>query len=219
MTDIAPTIDKGVAYAAARERICTMVGRSFVDPDRVVPATPEWTVHDVIAHLSGVAADAVSGNTAGAPGDEWTAAQVARNRHRSIAELVDEWTVNGPMLESFLSMPGSGRLSTSAVIDVHTHEADLQQALGLPVVVPQPVLDWAVAELRSGFDAAVAAAGLPAVALDADPLSWFRARMGRRTTDEVRRLRWSDAFASAPDAYLDLFFVFGRAEFPLGENL
>lgn len=217
MTDIAPLIDKGAAYAAARERICALVGAASVDAGRVVPATPEWTVHDVIAHLSGIAADAVAGNMEGATSDAWTAAQVARNRHRSIADMVAEWQVNGPMLESFLSMPGAGRLSTPAVIDVHTHEADLRHALGLPVAVPQPVLDWAMGDLRAGFYAGVAAAGLPDVVLDTDPLTWFRARLGRRTADEVRGLRWSDAFATNPDAYLDVFFVFGRAERPLGE--
>ena len=217
MTDIAPTIDKGVVYAAARERICALVDDPSVDPGRTVPATPEWTVHDVVAHLSGIAADAVSGNMAGAPGDAWTAAQVSRNRHRTIADMVAEWQVNGPVMESFLSLPDAGALSTPAVIDVHTHEADLRHALGLPVAVPQPVLHWAAAELRAGFHAAVSAAGLPDVMLDTDQLTWFRGRMGRRTADEVRVLRWSDGFSSSPDAYLDVFFVFGRAVQPLGE--
>jgi hypothetical protein len=217
MTDLAPSIDKGAVYAAARERICALVDDPAIDPQNVVPATPGWTVHDVVAHLSGIAADAVAGNMTGAPGDAWTAAQVARNRHRTIADMIVEWRVNGPVMESFLSLPDVGALATPAVIDVHTHEADLRHALGLPVVVPQPVLEWAVEELSVGFHAGVSAAGLLAVTLDADQLTWFRGRLGRRTADEVRALRWSERFASAPDAYLDVFFVFGRAVQPLGE--
>lgn len=218
MTDIAP-FDKGAAYAAARERIISLVTVPFLVADRIVPATPDWTVHDVVAHLSGIAADAVSGNMAGAPGDAWTAAQVARGRDRSIDEMVAQWRVDGPRMEAVLSMPAAGALATPAVIDVHTHEADLLQAMGLPVVVPAAVLDWAVDELRRGFDAAVVAAGLPPVTLDAAPLDWFRGRLGRRTAAEVMAMSWSPGFADSADAYLDLFFVFGRAEFPLGEDL
>ena len=41
------------------------------------PATPGWTVHQVLAHLAGSASDAVSGRMDGAPGEESTARHVA----------------------------------------------------------------------------------------------------------------------------------------------
>jgi hypothetical protein len=205
-------VDLGEFYRAARERITALVTAAGVDPSAVVPATPEWNVHDVVAHLSGIAVDGTTGNMAGAPGDEWTAAQVRRNADRSIAELVEEWSQVGPLMEGFLSTP-EGALASAAVMDIHTHEADLRHALGLSVEVPATFLAWAGPAMRDGFAAAVAAAGLPPVTVAASDFEWFRARLGRRTAAEVAALAWSAPAA----AYLDAFFIFGRAATPLGE--
>ena len=206
-------VDLGALYRAARERISSIATAAGVDPDVVVPATPDWNVHDLVAHVTGVAADATSGNMAGAPGDAWTAAQVDRNRGRSIAEMVAEWGNTGPGIEGFLSGPG-GEMASAAVMDIHTHEADLRHALGLPFAVPADFVAWAGPQMRSGFEEQVAAAGLPAVHVDVDDLTLFRARLGRRTEDEVRGYRWS----AEPSPYLDSFFIFGRAASSLGEG-
>ncbi len=183
-----------------------------MDPDLVVPATPNWTVHDVIAHLAGISEDATSGNMAGAPGEEWTAAHIARGAGRSIAELIAQWSELAPMMEAFFSSP-AGANSLAGVFDVHCHEADLRNALGLPVDVPADFLEWVGDGMRAGFEGAVAEAGLPPVELDISPFEWFRGRLGRRTEDEVRAYPWPvDA-----DPYLDAFFIFGRAPQSLGE--
>ena len=50
--------------------------------DTIAPATPDWTVHDLLAHLVGVTADIVSGNLDGVGTDAWTAAQVEARRDR-----------------------------------------------------------------------------------------------------------------------------------------
>ncbi len=205
--------DLGALYGAARQRITALVTADGVDAETVVPATPVWRLHDVVAHLSGVTADAMTGNMAGAPGEEWTAAQVARGRDRTLRELLAEWAKFGPMLEGFLSSP-DGVPAAAAVIDVHTHEADLRHALGLPMVVPADFLSWAVDRLRDGFHDAVAKAGLPPVSLIASDTEWFRARLGRRTVAEVSGYDWS----LDPMPYLDAFFVFGRAAESLGEH-
>jgi hypothetical protein len=102
----------------------------------------------------------------------------------------------------------------AAVIDVHTHEADLRHALGLPVAVPSDFLGWVGARLSGGFAEQVASNGLPPVRVDISELEWFRGRLGRRTVDEVCAYAWS----SDPEPYLDHFFVFGRAERSLGEG-
>lgn len=215
MTNLAAdalSVDLGVLYRAARERISALVTALGIDPDAPVPATPEWTVHDVVAHVSGVAVDGTSGNMAGAPGEEWTAAQVARNADRAIDEMVAEWAQVGPLMEGFLSSP-TGVMASAAVMDIHTHEADLRHALGLPAAVPAAFLDWAGPSMRNGFDEAVAAAGLAPVVVEVDAFEWFRGRLGRRTAAEVAAYGWS-----APSAdYLDVFFIFGRAAQSLGE--
>ena len=56
MSDGAPTIpDLGALYREARECITALVSEDVDASD--VPATPEWTVHDVVAHLSGIVED------------------------------------------------------------------------------------------------------------------------------------------------------------------
>ena len=206
------TIDLGELYRGAHSRISELVSGHGVDPTLRVPATPEWTVHSVVAHVSGIAADASSGNMEGAPGEAWTAAQVARGAGRTIAEMVEEWETTGPLIEGFLSSP-AGEAAAAAVMDIHTHEADVRQALNLPAGVPEEFLAWAGATLRRSFAEQVAAAGLPPVEVTASDFEWFRGRLGRRTVGEVRAYGWpADA-----EPYLDTFFIFGRATASLGD--
>jgi hypothetical protein len=96
---------------------------------------------------------------------------------------------------------------------VHTHEADLRQALGLPVSVPEDFLEWACPQLRDGFFERIIEQGLPDVQVDVPYVEWFRGRFGRRTVDEVCAYPWS----TDPAPYLDSFFIFGRAGSSLHE--
>lgn len=198
-------------YRASRERIVALVSDDVGDV--TVPATPEWTVHDVVAHLAGIAEDARTGNMAGATTDPWTAAQVERGRSKSVAQLVEQWSADAGGVEWFLSTPEGAASSWRAVLDIHTHEADLQGALGMPVALPAEVVEWVAAVLLDAFAEGVAAAGLPPVSVAASPLEVFRSRLGRRTADEARALAWS----ADPEPYLDHWFVFGRADHALGE--
>ncbi len=207
-----PAIDLGDAYRQARHRICELVNAE--NAALVVPATPEWSVHDVLAHLAGISEDAVSGNMDGVTTDSWTAAQVERGRSKSLAELIEMWSTNAPLVEAVLSSP-EGVRSDRAVIDIHTHEVDLLHALGRPITVPEDVLSWASSRLRADFERLVSDAGLPAVAVRASDFEWFRGRLGRRTVDEVCAYDWS----ADPAPYLVCWFVFGRAERSLGEVL
>jgi hypothetical protein len=67
----------GAAYAGCRARITDLVGG--LDEERastMVPTCPDWSVHDVVAHLSGGVEDAMTGRLEGLGTDRWTAAQV-----------------------------------------------------------------------------------------------------------------------------------------------
>jgi uncharacterized protein (TIGR03083 family) len=200
-------------YRSARERIIELVTSPGVDHQLVVPATPMWSVHDVLAHAAGVANDAVTGNMHGAPGDDWTEAQVARARSSSVSDLVAQWQADGPKLDEVFRT-AEGGLATAGVIDVHTHEADLRHALGLPFQVPTDFLDWAAERLGAGFAELVAAVGLPEVDVFVSDAELFRSRLGRRTEAEVCAYQWS----ADPAPYLDAWFIFGRATESLGER-
>jgi uncharacterized protein (TIGR03083 family) len=206
------TADLGSMYRAARHRIAELVDDEVADLP--VSGTPSWDVHDVIAHLAGIAEDAVTGNMEGVTTDPWTAAQVERGRGKSISDLIAQWEQHAPAVEAVLSSP-QGSAVAAAVIDIHTHECDLLTALGRPVDVPPDTLAWLGTVLRSGFADAVTRAGLPPVEIEADDMEVFRGRLGRRTRAEVCAYGWS----ADPEPYLDHWFVFGVAERSLGERV
>lgn len=116
------------------------------------------------------------------------------------------------MFEGFLSSPAGAQMN-APVFDVCTHEADLRQALGLPVEYPVDMVEFSAEQMLAGFAEQVADAGLPAVEVSGPPFEVFRGRLGRRTAEEVAALEWS----SSPEAYLDSWFIFGRRAESLSE--
>ena len=202
-------IDHGASYRAARLRIADLANDNV--GAQPVPATPDWCVHDVVGHLYGVMTDISAGNLDGVATAPWTAAQVERCRDKSVADVIDEWADASAGFESFLSSP-AGSNAGAAVMDVRCHETDLRTALGLAPALPDEVLAWAGQSMRSAFVAQVAAAGLPAVTLDASDFELFRGRLGRRTRDEVAMFGWS----ADPAPYLDIFFIFGPTDHTVG---
>lgn len=116
-------------YRAARGRISTLA--TGLTPDQLrmpVPATPDWSVHEVLAHLAGGAADVLAQRLDGVPGDSWTARHVAERRDRPVAELLAEWEHASPAAESTLPERFTG---PNLAADVICHEGDLREALGL----------------------------------------------------------------------------------------
>ena len=113
-------------YRTARLRITELV-LSLDDDElaRAVPACPGWTVHDVVSHITGVADDALNGRMDGVATDPWTAAQVERGRGASTADLLERWTEQAAVFESFPLPP-------QAVIDLTTHEQDIRGAVDQP---------------------------------------------------------------------------------------
>jgi uncharacterized protein (TIGR03083 family) len=153
-----------------------------------VPATPEWTVQQVLAHLAGGPSDGVAGRMDGAPGRSWTARHVAEREGRSPAELVAE--IRGNVAPVAALVDGNPR--PAIVWDVAVHHADLHEALGLgqldddlwrPVLdaVAPGVLASAPVTLRVG-DATYGAGGeeasVPAYEL-------FRTLFSRRSRSQV----------------------------------
>jgi uncharacterized protein (TIGR03083 family) len=201
--------DLGAFYRVSRLSVAELVDASTAD--KSVAATPEWTMHDVVAHLSGVMNDILTGNMEGAATKPWTAAQVDRGRDKPVAQIVDEWAEQAAGFEQFLSSP-DGANASAAVMDVSCHETDLRTALGLAPSLSDEQVAWVGTSMREGFDAQVAEAGLPAVTIEVDDFEMFRGRLGRRTRDQVMAFGWS----ADPAPYLDTFFLFGPTEHPVG---
>lgn len=201
-------VDCGRLYDQARRDLLDLV-RS-ITPDqlgRVVAATPDWTVHDVVSHLVGICADLNAQNITPASGEEWTAAQVRQRRDRSIDELAAEWDREAPTFIGGLDLFGYD-MGSHYLGDLLQHVADVHATLGLGPLPGDERLVVALDFYLSSFDDTLVEAGvggvrvrlpdedwvlgpLPVVAtLTASPFELFRALGGRRSLEQLRGLDW-----------------------------
>lgn len=211
--------DMGELYRDTRERIAGLVLAPEVDDGRAVPACPQWTVKDVIAHLTGVCEDILAGNIADAPSDPWTAAQVERGKHVSLTELVERWAIAAAQVEPLTPM-FPDRTANQWVADVVSHEHDLRAALGAPGARTSAALEVAVDFLAVAFldnarrqdlappleivagDRTWATEGAsPQTRLSTDGFELMRALSGRRSVGQIRALDWS----SDPEPFIRSF--------------
>jgi uncharacterized protein (TIGR03083 family) len=115
-------------YDRCRQRVTDMLTQA--DADVVVPTCPEWTVADACAHLAGIPASLVAGDTPGADAQPWVDADIDKRRGRSISSLLDEWAEVTPAFQAMM-VAGGGRLG-GLLYDVIAHEHDLRHAVGRP---------------------------------------------------------------------------------------
>lgn len=213
------TEDLGTAYRDIRRRITELVTAPGVDQTTRVPATPEWTVKDVVAHLTGVCADILAGNLEGVTTEPWTQAQVDARASKSLDECIEEWARASAEIEPIIEI-FPGRSGPHFVMDAVTHEHDLRNALGVPgerdSATTTLALEFAVG---SWLHHGVKAAGLPPLAVEAgdkrwsagqgdattvlrcEPFELMRAVTGRRSIAQIRSMDWS----GDPEPYLPTF--------------
>jgi uncharacterized protein (TIGR03083 family) len=138
-------VDHVTAYQETRRLIVDLLS---IAPGTPVPATPGWTVHDVVAHLTGLAGDWVGGHLDGYASPQWTQAQVDERADRTPGSLAAEWAHHSDRLAAILRDPlGSGLpdpLITAfgavpaigwpdvIVADLAVHEHDVRGALDRP---------------------------------------------------------------------------------------
>lgn len=151
----------GAAYAEGRQRVSELVGGlGETEAAAPVPACPEWSVHDVVAHVTGVCADVLAGNLEGVATDPWTDAQVRARKDRSVAEIVAEWNEIAPGVEA-MAEHFPGRTGQQWLMDMTTHEQDLRGALAQPGARDSAGIRVGVDFLLSvGLEAMLSARGL-----------------------------------------------------------
>jgi uncharacterized protein (TIGR03083 family) len=201
----------GAAYRGVRTRVTELVGAADAAAlRRVAPATPDWSVHEVLAHLVGVATDIVSGNLEGVGTDPWAHAQVERSRTRSGPELLAEWAEHGPAVEEMAAQ--FGRAAGQLLADATTHEHDVRGALGVAgardsdaVVLSVTFLGQSLSEQldANGSGALVVqhegstdqlGTGEPVASLRIDDFELVRALTGRRCLEQIVAYDWDGAF-------------------------
>ncbi|KAA0103483.1 maleylpyruvate isomerase family mycothiol-dependent enzyme [Mycolicibacterium sp. P1-5] len=208
-------------YRAARCRVRELVDTLNDEQLRShVPATPRWTVHELLAHLVGCAADAISGRLDGVTSDQWTARHVRERRRTPVGELMDEWDRIGADADATLT--DDQLYGPNLAIDTVCHEADLREALGLPPADRecwQPFLDVTMRylgrQLRDAPSMLIededgqqwsCGSGEPTTLLRADGYELLRANLSRRSLQQIAAWDWAPA---PTDEMINGFGVFG----------
>ena len=217
-------------YVEAQARVVKCVSHlSDGEAAVVVPTTPAWTVHDVVAHVAGLVDDALNGRTGGAPSEAWTAAQVERGRGVALAEIVSRWT---EQTEGFATvLPNIGRMGFMACADLHAHEQDLYGALGRvdgrdseairffarrdAASTVQDVATAGLAALRISLDGDFHVGDEGAAArIDVSSWEWFRIFLGRRSGAQIAR---TIVGVEQPARYVAHIVAFGPSEADIDE--
>jgi uncharacterized protein (TIGR03083 family) len=189
------------AYREIRRNVTALLADEADELDPVIPACPEWTLRDLIAHLTGSAALAI-GRLSG-----WPAAALGSSEDMGVPELLAAWDLVGAEAELLLSDRG-GRAGSLLVTDAFTHELDIRYALKAPLPVDHPAFAGAFEVLANGFAAAVEAHHLPALRLSDGDTQWtvgegvpaatvtaprydlYRSLTGRRTHEQITAMDW-----------------------------
>jgi uncharacterized protein (TIGR03083 family) len=220
-------------YADTRQNLVGFI-RSLPEDqlNQHVPATPEWTVFDVIAHQVGVAADFMNGHFPGRdlPFAQWTQNQVGSRRGRSRDELVREWDEICPQVTEMIA---DAKIPVRPLVnDQITHEQDLRCMFGVPGGTSTSGFAYCMRLSFASFDDRIKAAELPAltvktprgthafgegdpsVALEISDYELLRALFGRRSRPQMSAFKWTGN--GAP--YIALIPVFGPTDTDLIES-
>lgn len=155
-----------------------------------VPACPAWDVGDLLAHVAGVAEDAVRGEYfAGATDawrvpalaearDAWTAGHVSRLGDRTLDGLLRRLHHHGARVVAALRRgdgplaAGPGWMVAAPAADLSVHVADLRGALGVPSSTVGAVGRFGFAAYRDWLHHRLVAVGLPAIRLIDGEHAW-----------------------------------------------
>ncbi len=206
----------GDAYAGCRARIGALVIELGGGQEGTrVPTCPEWSVHDVVAHLGGVVDDVLAGRLDGVATDSWTRAQVDARRGEPIAALVQAWDAAAPAFEHLID--GTGAPGHQAVSDVVTHEHDIRHALGQPGARDSHAVRIALGFVAPALVASAASRGIAvqlrttdgarfgspdaAAIVTAEPFELLRALTGRRSAAQLVAMQWDGDASCAVGAF------------------
>jgi uncharacterized protein (TIGR03083 family) len=209
------------------------------DQHRRVPATPGWTVHDVVAHLTGdlaaVQADDFPSSFFAALGDQhevvklnaWTARMVEERRDRPTRDVLSEWEQRTAAAVEMLRgeqplPPGLPSFGHRVLIsDIGVHEQDVYGAFGV-------VRERDCAAVRIGTSLYVAGMslrlnGLASVRFETDGKTYQAGEGEPGATARTTRFELFRALSGRrgrdqirawkwsvdPEPYLRLFYIYG----------
>lgn len=206
------TVDPASLYERTRRGFISMVlALSEAELRARVPATPEWSVRDVLAHVVGLVGDLNAERFPAADdigGAEWARLQVERGRDLTRRALIAEWDREAPKFEAGLRTFGY-EVGSHFLADLYVHFQDVRSAVGLS---PSPdesavavALDhylgffsellaahgWGTLEVLAGEEKRVLGCeGRHHARLTTEPSELLRVVSGRRSAAQVRALDW-----------------------------
>lgn len=193
-------------YDQLRNEISELV--ASLDPealDAPVPATPGWTIKNVVTHL---AADATCVITADFPREffasfaepsaittlnEWTARQVAEREDRSLEELLQEWKASGTELTAMMRgekpWPENTQMFVDRIIltDAAVHQQDIFGALGIDRARDSAPIKMGLSAYAVAMGWRLSSAGLAPLRLDDEDKSYMAGDGEPHTTVRARR--------------------------------
>jgi uncharacterized protein (TIGR03083 family) len=208
-------VDEIAEWTNAQQRVCELVqSLDAAETERPVPACPDWTVTQLLAHMVGLSADVLAGDEPDDHNSTWTRHQVETRADRDPADLIAEWRALTRPMQDWMGQHGTRPLN-----DVVIHEQDLRGAVGRPGGRDTDGLAAVRDVMAERFATRIRRAKLPPVQLrspewifstgDREPglelsaptFDLARALMTRRTADQLRQ--W--ATAGDLDPYLPMF--------------
>lgn len=187
-----------------------------------VPATPDWSAHDLLAHMTGLVVSVLDGDEPGDHNPGWTQAHVDDRRDRTSLEILAAWEERADAMEAYVRDQDTRPLNDAVI-----HEQDLRGALERPgardtaglasvretlaerlgAILRDDHPDLAPLALRATDDGWSWASGEgdPGLVLEASGFDLARAVTSRRTAEQLG----SYVVAGDLEPYLDLFAQLG----------
>ncbi|WP_405088971.1 hypothetical protein [Microbispora sp. NBC_01389] len=190
-----------LVYRRVRENV-RMLTRHRTVADKVVPACPDWTVRELVAHLGKVCATAFGREWAEAPAPE------PPGESAGIPELLAHWEKLAGEFEQAVAR-GVAEMDALLIADAVVHEGDIRVVAGQPMPAGHPAFMSTMDLGIWGFSQSLISRGLPALSIESGDLRWvagegepaatvrgglhdlIRSFAGRRTYQQIAGLSWS----------------------------
>lgn len=178
--------DSATIYDETRLALAQLIrGLSGDEIHRQVPATPGWTIRDIVSHLSGDAASVTAGEfpeeffaSFGDAGavialNEWTDEHVATRSDMQLEEVLEEWDRNAATVTSMMrgETPWPERIPAFGdrvlLTDLGVHQQDIYGALGIQRDREGPLVKMGGAGYVAILGFRLPAAGIPPLRVEA----------------------------------------------------
>jgi uncharacterized protein (TIGR03083 family) len=192
-----PDVRLSAGYQASRLRIAGLLDEDVAQI--AVPACPAWNVHDLVAHLVGVAEALVARDFAPPHAQPWIDRLVSEREALSVGALLADWDACADDIDRLIDAR-----FWAMVADVVVHEHDLRGALDAPGARAEPEVGATVEQFLRIHAPAITRADLGPLAVDCGAARWSshpgapgctllvdaweagRVLASRRTADELR---------------------------------